>query len=395
MKNLIKNKWRQKKREPYATAEILRHDIHPEGLNVDRIRFLESGCLVPKAEAGHIISLFRGQGRLLLDGDTRRPFHLQAGVHLYLPPGSSVILEAEAETEFLRVSSPTALQARGKRILLRDEFFLSACASESQSLRWILTPQYLSRRIFLYHDQTLLSKSGYPVSWFHTTMFDVSGLPVNQDGESVFKMSYNSRTEFNVCYEVEGTARVRMARHPYHEKKQLWRKWLPLDGESTYHLNESADSPEVEPCFNEKTQTFQLYRNKHEVYIANGYVSLFCLFDPSPTGIERHKPGEYSDYEPLPQVIGSRSYEIHQRQIVKYDEMVNRLSLSKAAGEINSLYDTPIWRQYSWGRKVQSAIETTLAKTLAQEGQGREQILTRWIQPPSGEGTRASPSISL
>jgi hypothetical protein len=44
-------------------------------------------------------------------------------------------------------------------------------------LRWVITPQYLSRRIFLHHDPTLLSKSGHPVSWFHTTMFDVAGLP--------------------------------------------------------------------------------------------------------------------------------------------------------------------------------------------------------------------------
>src|SRR5204863_9462523 len=99
-------------------------------------------------------------------------------------------------------------QARGERLLLRDEKFIAACATRSQTLRWTLTPQYLSRRIFLHHAPILLSKSGHPVSWFHTTMFDVAGLPPNQDGEPVFKMSYNSRTEFNVCYDVEGEARV-------------------------------------------------------------------------------------------------------------------------------------------------------------------------------------------
>ena len=46
-------------------------------------------------------------------------------------------------------------------------------------------------------------------------MFDVAGLPVNEDREPVFKMSYNSRTEVDVCYDVKGTARVRMAQHPY------------------------------------------------------------------------------------------------------------------------------------------------------------------------------------
>jgi len=34
------------------------------------------------------------------------------------------------------------------------------------------------------------------------------------DGESVFKMAYNSRTEINVCFDVAGDARVRMAEHP-------------------------------------------------------------------------------------------------------------------------------------------------------------------------------------
>ena len=84
----------------------------------------------------------------------------------------------------------------------------------------LLTLQYLSRRIFLHHDPTLLSKSGNPVSLFHTTMFDVDGLPKNEDGEPVFKMSYNSRTEFNVCYDVKGIARVRMAEHPYKATNQ-------------------------------------------------------------------------------------------------------------------------------------------------------------------------------
>ena len=179
-------------------------------------------------------------------GETGQSFHLEAGVHLYLPPGLESVLNAEQGTELLHVAISSAAQARGKQMLLRDEKFLAACASGSQMLRWILTPQYLSRRIFLHHDPVLLSKSGNPVSWFRTTMFDVAGLPENEDGEPVFKMSYNSRTEFNVCYEVKGTARVRMAQHPYKETKQLWGPWLPLDGDSTYHLNEAAGSTEEE-----------------------------------------------------------------------------------------------------------------------------------------------------
>jgi hypothetical protein len=280
----------------------------------------------------------------------------------------------------LCVSGPLA-QARGKRLLLRNETFLAACASGSQPLRWILTPQYLSRRVFLYHDQTLLSKSGNPVSWFHTTMFDVSGLPQNEEGEPVFKMSYNSRTEVNFCYDVQGAARVRMAQHPYQKVKQLWGPWLKLDSDSTYHLNEAAGSPEEERRIDETTRMPQTFRNKHEVYINDGYVSLFCLFDPAPAGIERHRPGEYSDYEPLSQVAGTKDYESYSRQIVKYDEMVDQLSMAQAMGKLDASCGTRIWKLYLQGKEAQAASETELVKTLAAENNGRQRIITRWLQP--------------
>jgi len=380
VQKLIKNDWHCESGKPFFCAQILRHEIHPEGLDVDRIRFFEVGCLAPRSTVGHIISVLRGGGKLQLAGDERQTFQLEAGVHLYLPPGLEFILDAERGTELLCVSSSSASQTRGRKLLLRDERFLAACASESQSLRWILTPQYLSRRIFLYHDPTLLSKSGHPVSWFHTTMFDVAGLPKNEDGQPVFKMSYNSRTEVNFCYDVRGTARVRMAQHPYRETKQLWGPWLPLDGESTYHLNEAAGSPEEECRIDEATQTSQTLRNKHEVQIVEGHVSLFCLFDPAPAGIERHRPGDYSDYEPLSQLLGTKPYKAYEREIAKYDEMVDRLSLAKAIGELNTLKGTPLWELYLRGREAQAAIETELARKLTVEGSGREQVLARWMQ---------------
>jgi hypothetical protein len=264
--------------------------------------------------------------------------------------------------------------------VLRDEKFLAACTSDSQSLRWILTPQYLSRRIFLHHDPILLSKSGNPVSWFRTTMFDVAGLPPNEDGESVFKMSYNSRTEFNVCYDVKGTARVRMARHPYREKNQLWGSWLPLDAESTYHLNEAAEGPEEERVIDETTRTKQSLRNKHEVYILHGHVTLFCVFDPAPTGVERHRPGEYSDYEPLSQVLQTKQYEAYQRDVARYDEMMDQLSLARAMSELETLQATPIWRLYLQGQAAQLAIEARLHKTLSAENNGREHVVANWMQ---------------
>jgi hypothetical protein len=381
MQKLIKNDWRRESGARFSRAEILSHEVHPEGLDVDRIRFFEAGSLSPRSSVGHIISVLQGSGKLHLEsGENGHHLNLEAGIHVYAPPGLEIVIDAEPGTELLRVSSPSASQTRGRQLLLRDETFLAACASGSQSLRWILTPQYLSRRIFLHHDPTLLSKSGHPVSWFRTTMFDVTGLPQNQDGEPVFKMSYNSRTEFNVCYDVEGIARVRMAQHPYQEKNQLWALWLPLDSDSTYHLNEAAGSPEEERRIDEATRIFQFFRNKHEVHIVNGHVSLFCLFDPAPTGVERHRPGEYSDYEPLSQVLGTKPYETHQREIAKYDEMVDRLSLAKAMGELDRLQGTPIWELYLRGREAQMAIESHLAKSLAAEGNGRERVLTRWMQ---------------
>jgi hypothetical protein len=379
MDKLIKNEWRRKSGEPFATAQILRHGTHPEGLDVERIRYFKAGALNIGSGVGHIISVIKGSGILYID-ESKHALRLEAGVHLYIPHTMKINIEAKQGTELLCVSSPTATQARGQCFLLRDETFIMSCASGSQSLRWILTPQYLSRRIFLHHDQTLLSKSGHPVSWFRTTMFDVAGLPTNEDGEPVFKMSYNSRTEYNVCYDVRGFARVRMARHPYRETKQLWSPWLTLDSDSTYHLNEAAGSPEEECYIDAKTNTSQFLRNKHEVYIADGHVSLFCMFDPSPTGIERHRPGEYSDYEALSKVLGTELYETHKREIARYDKMVDQLSLAKSKGRLHEFCDTPVWQLYLRGRAAQAAIEDDLAKTIAIEGSGREKVLARWMK---------------
>ena len=380
MEKLIKSSWFRDSGKPYAEARILKYDVHPEGLNVDRIRFLEAERLELRIDVGHIVSVLKGKGILHFKDDPRQIYFLRADVHFYMPPYQEVFLEMEPGSELIHVASPSALQTRGKQFLLRDEMFLAACASGAQSFRWIFTPQYLSRRIFLHHDQTLLSRSGNPVSWFHTTMFDVTGLPENEDGESVFKMSYNSRTEVNICYDVKGTARVRMAQHPYKERGQIWGPWLPLTGDSTYHLNEAAGGPEEECRPNEGTNTPQFFRNKHEVYINKGHVSLFCMFDPAPTGVERHRPGEYSDYEPLSQVIGTDLYENHRREIAGYDEMVNQLSLARAAGNLDSFHSSAVWELYLRGRSAQRDIETELAQTLAKEGNGREMVLANWMQ---------------
>lgn len=210
-------------------------------------------------------------------------------------------------------------------------------------------------------------------------MFDVNGLPENEDGEPVFKMSYNSRTEFNVCYDVKGDARVRMAKHPYAQAGQSWGPWFRLDGDSTYHLNEGAGSPEEELRIDEGTGARRFLRNKHEVYISGGHVTLFCLFDPAPTGIERHRPGEYSDYESMEQVLGTKAYETHRRELTRFDEMVDRLSLAKAQGTLEAHRRSSSWELYAQGRKAQDAIESELAKTL----DGRMKVVLPWMQTAS------------
>jgi hypothetical protein len=383
LQKVIKNDWLCEAGQPFVRAQILNHEIHPEGLDVERLRFLADGCFAPKT--GAVISILQGHGKLYLNGVGNQPLQLSTGVHLYLPPKLESFFEFKAGSELLIVSCPTDSQAHGKQLILRDEEFVAACASGTQSLRWILTPQYLSRRIFLRHDPILLSKKGNPVAWFRTTMFDVNGLPKNEDGEPVFKMSYNSRTEFNVCYDVKGTARVRIARHPYQCSKQLWEPWHMLDSDSTYHLNEAAGCPEEEQRFEEGISEPQYLRNKHEVYILDGYVTLFCMFDPSPLGIERHRPGEYSDYESVSQVLGSKSCENYQREMARYDEMVDRLSMAKAMGQLEMLHGTPIWELYLNGRTAQIAIESELEKTLMAEGKGRERIVRSWMQYPAND----------
>ena len=380
MQKMIRNKWFREAGASFERAQILKHEIHPEGLDVDRIRFLEPGCIKPCSNGGNLISIIKGTAKLTYKKQHGKPFELETGVHLYLPPDEESLLEAVPGTEIIRVASPSPSQTRGKKLLIRNEVFLSACALGSQSYRWILTPQYLSRRIFLYHDQILLSKTGNPVSWFRTTMFDVASLPKNEEGFSVFKMSYNSRTEFNVCYDVKGKARVRMARHPYTDKGQLWHPWETVDEETTYNLDEVAGGPDEETFIDKHTGIRQTRRNKHEVLIEDGYVNLFCLFDPSPTGTEKHRTGEYSDYEPLSSTLKSPKYEAQLSDMVKYDEMVDRLSMAKAIGELSDFSGTAIWEKYLQGRAEQIVVETKLKGSLSAEGKLRERVVAQWMQ---------------
>ena len=112
MEKIIRNSWRRESGNPFESAQILRHEIHPEGLDVDRLRFLETGKMVLGAGVGRIISVLRGNARLHMAGAEGKPLQLGPGVHLYIPADVESVLEAEPAAELLRVSGPSASQAQ-------------------------------------------------------------------------------------------------------------------------------------------------------------------------------------------------------------------------------------------------------------------------------------------
>ncbi|MCA9669609.1 MAG: hypothetical protein KC503_28635 [Myxococcales bacterium] len=397
MDHLIRNEWSRAAGAPCSVAKILDASTHPEGFDVRRLRFEKDGAIALDSRVGHIVSVLDGSGTLTGRTDIE-PLALGPGVHVYLPNEEAARLSMRAGSQLVHVAASSPAQERGRRRLVRDEQFLSAMAHGTRSLRWILTPQYLSRRVFLHHDNTLTSKSARHISWFRTTMFDVEGLPPNADGEPVFKMSYNYRTEFNVCFDVEGEARVRFATDPYRDDDaQTWTDWQPLDGDSTYCLHETKArraKPDAPP-----------QRNKHEVYIRNGYVTLFCMFDPAPTGTESHRPGSYSDYGPLTsyaaildadeealesmrfedvasleKILRSDGYGEYLELVAPYDRMVDTLSELKARGRLEQAMQTPAWGLYQSGRAAQIEIEQALAERLGADGAARAQVVARWRQ---------------
>ncbi len=377
MAKILRNEWKRAQGEAFERASILEAESSPQGLHIDRLRFVAPGS-ASLGSVGAMVSVFAGAAELRGPAG-EGPWGLTPGRSAYVPAGSAWHLEASAGTEIVRVRSPRAEQARGPALVIRDERFLAACATEGHALRWTLTPQYLSRRIFLHHDRALCSRSGDPVSWFHTTMFDVAGLPPNDEGRPVFKMSYNSRTEINVCHDVSGDAAVRFALHPYGAERQAWGPWEGIDGEASYHLEEAADGPEVERLVDEATGAVRTLRNKHEVR-GSGHVTLFCLFDPAPTGVERHRPGEYSDYEPFADVAARPEYAAHQRAIARFDAMVDRLSLAEARGALAAERGSEAWATYEEGLAAQRAIEAQLMAAMQAAGEGRDRVVAPWLQ---------------
>ncbi len=377
MEKIIRNNWRQIAKGQFHSS-ILNRDKHPEGLDISRFSFKSAGEIELNPLDGHIVTILNGMVLLKIDSFSNL-LKLESFIHCYIPPHENAILKASENTELIHVAGPKK-QARGKSLIVRDEQFLRATADTDRFLRWVLTPQYLSRRIFLYNDKILVSKNNMPVSWFRTTMFDVKGLPPNDDGISVFKMSYDNQTEPNVCYDVVGKSQVRMAKHPYKEKGQEWDDWQLLDNNTTYYLNEDENGSDVEWHTNPETGERFSKRNKHEVYIPEGgHVSLCCLFDPAPTGTEKHLPGKYSSYQHVSKIIGTEMYQQHLKTLTVIDKMVDKLSILKAQELPGKTNTDPIWDRYHTGLKNQMKLESHLIQQLRKENQDRHTVVTRWI----------------
>jgi hypothetical protein len=385
LSKVIRNSW-----QPINNAENSNLEYAPvldtnavEGLKINRYRSTGSSSLILNPEEGHLVSLIRGTARLEISSEPQ-PLQLGSGTHLYVPPDASAVLSFTADALAIQVSGPRE-QAIGQTLMVRTERFARAA-------RDVLTPQYLSRRIFTHRDRTLVSKYKTPIAWFHTTMFDSTALPPNVEGDGVFKMSYDNQTEPNVVYEVGGKAAVRFAKHPYVTDRpgtdshaQLWTDWCAIDGETTYYLNEAVDGIEIEHHIDPVTQQSYTLRNRHEVKIQPGdqgepgYVSLCCLFDPGPTGLEQHQPGEYSSYAPVATILGTPEYQDFLTRMEPIDRMIDDLSLAAARGAtIATLQQLPAWPIYQEQQAAQITKQQALIDQLAAAGNGRDKIVAPW-----------------
>ncbi len=356
-------------------SRVLDRTINIEGVDINRVQSAGNSELSLAPADGHVFSLLRGAADLSVSCENDE-LTIVAGTHLYLPPKSGAKFRFSEDSYAIHVAAD-ASQSRGDRLLVHDERFLRAA-------RFILTPQYLSRRAFLHRDQTLLSKNGDPIAWFHTTMFDTNGLPSNIDGEDVFKMSYDYQTEVDVVYEVVRGARVRFAKHPYSTPdNQKWSQWSKIDGETTYYLNESADGNSIERHISPNSGRESCFRNRHELFIQEeGHVSLCCMFDPGPTGLETHQPGEYSSYQPVADTLRDSHYQDFLKSVEPVDEMIRTLSLRIAQDTNADLTALPQWRVYL------VSMEDCLsdqANMVLNEGKRRKTIIDPWRKSLRGD----------
>ena len=199
------------------------------------------------ASVGHFVSVLSGEVALRgdrtapcapADRSPRMPTSRRAGVR-----GSR--LPRVPSCSWCRGGRPRRLGATGSSSATRRSS--PAALPGRTTLRWVLTSQYLSRRIFLHHDETLaveVRRSGVLVSHHdvrrrrpaaqrrrRTRVQDGVQLP-----HRVQRVLRRSRT----CARADGRAPIPGA----------WARsgdpWLPIDGESTYHLNEAAGGDEEE-----------------------------------------------------------------------------------------------------------------------------------------------------
>lgn len=361
------------------------------GVDTIRVKIPSNKKFKLNNSEGHIITVIYGKGVLKINSisDT---LTTEKGSHMFIPLNENAEFESKSEDFELVVLSASKENVTGKKFLIKNNLFLKISTSEDTLLRWITTPQYLSRRVFLHHESTLVSKIGFPVSWNNTTMFDCTGLPLNDVGLPVFRMSYNNNTEINCCYDVPITSKVRYAKHPYKTNtnntdnnnntvKQEWSDWADIDSNTTYSLVETAEQAEIITETLEITETkdkdngiskdnnnsstttvTKAHRNKHEIFIPEkSYVSLCCMFDPGITGIEKHIKGQYSDYVPVSETIKTQSYKDYLQILTQVDIMIESLSLDYALGK--DIKKNEYYEAFKNGLEKQKEIENQLMLT--------------------------------
>ena len=113
--NVIRNAWRADPRGPVEVARILDHRTSPEGLDVERIRFLERGSVRIDPNMGDFLSVISGPIVLRHDRDGGEALHLADTTHAYVPPDWPVWVDAQAGAEIVLVSGASSGQARAPR----------------------------------------------------------------------------------------------------------------------------------------------------------------------------------------------------------------------------------------------------------------------------------------
>lgn len=292
-----------------------------EGLGLARYRWNKPRS-IDVADYGCIISVFKGCGFIhLVDSNGQKgQLFLSTFVHAYVPPCNVRFQGVEAGTEIVCLSAPTTALAQGTELIIRNEELMKIEMASLPTSRWSKMATYTSRRLFLHHDKTLLSRNGHPVSWQRTS---------SSGSGTLSKMSYNHHTEVNLVYEVQGDVRVRTAMHPY--ARDIWSEWHLLDGNCCYYLDETKPMAEQGvDAFGRRTEQ----RNKHELDFEHGNFSLFCMFDPGLGGTEAHvDTAGFSSYECFSEVRDSHKYQQFIDDVMKADAIADVKSLRRAQEE--------------------------------------------------------------